>query len=109
MPLFTAQDQINWLKENLRGHLKPELIIWTGDSASHSMEYMDEKEIVETVRLLTLLLKETFPDIPIVFSIGNHDFEPSNTQDFDESETEFLKKINDFWVDTLPDHASVKS
>lgn len=97
-----------WLKENLRGHLKPDLVLWTGDSVSHGMEYMSEDEVLKTVRILSLLIEETYPDVPIVFSIGNHDFEPSNTQKFLVSGTEFLKDINQFWVDTLPDSESVK-
>ena len=100
---------MTWLKDNLRGHLKPDLILWTGDSVSHGMEYMTENEVLQTVRLLSLLIEETYPDVPIVFSLGNHDFEPSNTQNFGISETEFLKDINQFWVDTLPDSDSVKS
>jgi hypothetical protein len=78
LPLITAQGQMQWLKENLRGELKPSLIIWTGDSASHAMVQMTEDQILTTIKILSDLIKEAFPSIPIVFSIGNHDFEPSN-------------------------------
>ena len=88
--------------------MKPELILWTGDSVSHGMEYMTEKEVLETVRILSMLITETYPEVPIVFSLGNHDFEPSNTQQFAFSESAFLKDINQFWVDTLPEPERVK-
>ena len=100
---------MTWLKENLRGHLKPDLILWTGDSVSHGMEYMTENEVLKTVLILSVLIEETYPGIPIVFSLGNHDFEPSNTQKFSFSDSAFLKEINQFWVDTLPDTENVKS
>jgi len=108
LPLITAQGQMAWLNENLRGHLKPELILWTGDSVSHGVEYMTEKEVLETVHILSMLITETYPEVPIVFSLGNHDFEPSNTQKFSFDESAFLKDINQFWVDTLPETERVK-
>jgi len=52
---------MSWLKENLRGHLKPDLILWTGDSVSHGLTYMTEKEVLTTVFILSELIKETFP------------------------------------------------
>ena len=74
---------MEWLNENLRGHLKPDLILWTGDSVSHGLVYMTEEEVLRTISILSNLIKEAFPSIPIVFSVGNHDFEPANTQRFD--------------------------
>jgi hypothetical protein len=45
----------------------------------------------------------TFPDIQIVFAMGNHDLEPSNYQKFQENEkTAYLDKITS-WANTLPD------
>lgn len=63
----------------MRGHLKPDIILWTGDSASHAMIQMTEETILETVKILSSLVEEAFPNIPVIFSIGNHDFEPANT------------------------------
>jgi sphingomyelin phosphodiesterase len=34
-PLEGAKAQMKWMRENLTGDKKPEVIIWTGDSLSH--------------------------------------------------------------------------
>lgn len=43
------------------------------------MIQMTEETILETVKILSSLVEEAFPNIPVIFSIGNHDFEPANT------------------------------
>ena len=78
MPEITAREQIQWLKQNLRGDLKPDLILWTGDSASHDITGMTEDRLIETLKTLTNIIKISFPDVPLVVSIGNHDFDPAN-------------------------------
>lgn len=45
LPLITAQHQIAWLKENLRGETAPDLIIWSGDSSSHQMLKLSEEDV----------------------------------------------------------------
>jgi hypothetical protein len=69
---------MEWFEGNLRGELKPEFIIWTGDSAPHSLIDMTEDLLLETVERLTKLINDTFPDVPLLVSLGNHDFEPAN-------------------------------
>ena len=58
--------------------MKPDLILWTGDSVSHDMEEMTEERVIETLQVLTSLIKEIYPEVPLIASFGNHDFEPSN-------------------------------
>ena len=78
LPEITAREQIQWLKQNLRGDLKPDLILWTGDSASHDITGMTEESLIETLKTLTNIIKISFSDVPLVVSIGNHDFDPAN-------------------------------
>ena len=78
LPLTTCQEQMKWFKENLTGELKPSLIIWSGDSVSHDLTHITKEKVIETLETLTQLITETFPDVPLVISIGNHDFEPAN-------------------------------
>jgi|LauGreDrversion4_2_1035121.scaffolds.fasta_scaffold161951_2 hypothetical protein len=49
IPEITAREQMEWLKENLRGHLKPSLILWTGDSTSHEMVETSEEHVIQTI------------------------------------------------------------
>lgn len=58
------------------------MIIWSGDSISHDFYALDEADILHTIKSLTDLLKESFPDTPIIPTIGNHDFDPANIQSF---------------------------
>jgi hypothetical protein len=62
------------------------------------------EELVQlTIRKLTEMIISEFPGIQIIFSIGNHDFEPANVQKFYEGEkTDHLEKIA-LWTSTLDD------
>ena len=42
-------------------------------------------------------MEQYFPEIPIVVSIGNHDFEPANFQEFKEANSEYLKNLSRIW------------
>jgi predicted MPP superfamily phosphohydrolase len=90
MPLTTCRLQLEWLRAHLIGDLKPSLILWTGDSVSHDIRHMTEEHVVLTLETLTNLIKEFFPDVPLIASLGNHDFEPANYQDFSESESNYI-------------------
>jgi hypothetical protein len=39
---------------------------------------MTEARVIETIKSLTGLIKDIFPDVPLIVSLGNHDFEPAN-------------------------------
>ena len=103
LPYNSCQGQIEWLKENLRGEMAPDLILWTGDSVSHDMQHMTEETILETLKKLTNLIQSNFPDVPLIVNIGNHDFEPANYQNFKESSSEYLQKVGTIWHESLGD------
>jgi sphingomyelin phosphodiesterase len=85
LPFAAAQAEVKWLNENLVGeHLKPDLIIWTGDSISHDVRSVTEEHVYRSIQILTDLLRDSFPDVPILVSLGNHDFHPANVQAFDQ-------------------------
>lgn len=81
IPLETCREQLKWFAENLPK--QPDLILWTGDSVSHDMAYMTREKVLQTLKLLTEIVKEVYPTTPVVVAIGNHDFEPANYQNFD--------------------------
>jgi hypothetical protein len=43
---------------------------------------MTEAKVIETIQILTDLITKYFPETPLIASLGNHDFEPTNYQDF---------------------------
>ena len=75
LPITTAQAQMDWMHENFIGdHLKPDVILWTGDSISHDVRSLTENHVYESIQILTDLMQKAFPEVPILVSIGNHDF-----------------------------------
>lgn len=66
------------MSKNLVGHRKPDVILWTGDSISHDLTGILEEDIYKVIKKLTKLIRHSFPGVPIVVSLGNHDFEPAN-------------------------------
>ena len=97
MPLETAEKQLIWLRDNLKDSRKPDLILWTGDSVSHQMLDISKDDVYKTIEALTAMVERLMPDIPFVVSIGNHDFEPANYQEFKEKNSEYLGNLAKIW------------
>lgn len=93
----TAEAQIKWLSRNLVGHRRPDLILWTGDSISHDLTGIIEEHVYDSIKKLTKLIKDSFPDTPVLLCLGNHDFEPANHQFFDQPYTAFLQNLSEIW------------
>jgi hypothetical protein len=74
------------MKSNLVGHLKPNFILWTGDSVSHEVLSQTKQHVFDSIKVLNDLLHEGFPGVPILTSLGNHDFTPQNLQKFANNE-----------------------
>lgn len=56
IPLISCRGQLEWLRDNLRGEMAPDLILWTGDSVSHDMQHMTEEKVILTLQTLTNLI-----------------------------------------------------
>lgn len=92
---------MEWFRSNLIEDLQPDLILWTGDSVSHDMQHMTEEDIILSIQTLTDLIKEFFPDVPLIASLGNHDFEPANYFDFSKPENDYIAAVSRIWVDSF--------
>lgn len=68
----------------IRDVIKPDVMFWTGDNSPHSIWENNEEEVIEATFNITLMMNEIFAntDITIIPIQGNHDFFPSNIQDF---------------------------
>lgn len=89
-----------WITENPGD--KPDLVLWTGDNASHEDHLQTPHINREATRVIGEVLNEYFPDIPIIGSLGNHDVYPVNTL----SNKRFLNKwlldkLSDYWTPLL--------
>jgi len=60
--------------------VKPDLIFWTGDSASHSIWNSTIQEAIDVVTFITVTMKNNLNySIPIYPAIGNHEFFPCDS------------------------------
>lgn len=60
-------------------HSNPDFIMWTGDDTAHVEDkYFSTATVVEIVKTLTDTLNGTFPNIPFLPVLGNHDYYPKN-------------------------------
>ena len=65
--------------EHIKNDIKPDLILWTGDSNSHSVWNSTQQETIDVVTLLCTLMKDKFNfSMPIYPAIGNHEFFPAD-------------------------------
>ncbi|GBM41306.1 Acid sphingomyelinase-like phosphodiesterase 3b, partial [Araneus ventricosus] len=70
----------------------PDFIIWTGDNLAHIEDLDVGWDItLESIRNTTLLLTSTFPNVPILPSIGNHDSFPPNILPTDNTTSNIYK------------------
>ncbi|CAL1269215.1 unnamed protein product [Larinioides sclopetarius] len=70
----------------------PDFIIWTGDNLPHTDDLDPSWDITfEAIRNTTLLLTSTFPNVPILPCIGNHDSFPPNILPADNTASNIYK------------------
>ena len=55
-----------------------DMIIWTGDSIAHDVHHTNYQETIDVIGNLSSLIKEYFPETPVIPVLGNHDFYPVN-------------------------------
>jgi len=59
--------------------LSPDMVYFTGDIPAHDVWLQSHDSNVQDLRDTTDLFKAYFPDIPIVYSLGNHEAAPVNS------------------------------
>jgi len=73
IPTVLLQDTFNWIGQNL---VKPDFILWTGDSAGHHIITQTPSENMKTIEVTTDLFIQYFPNITVYPCLGNHDTYP---------------------------------
>lgn len=79
----TPIDLLTAMGDFINKEIKPDVIIWTGDTTPHD-EWQDPtlEEKQEHIKRVTDFLKVNMTTAQIYPSLGNHDFEISNMEDF---------------------------
>lgn len=107
LPIVTVY---NFL-EHVKNEVKPDLILWTGDSNSHSVWNSTQQETINVVTFLCLLMKEKFNyTMPIYPAIGNHEFYPVDEfNPYNRTDNEVTFNVTgNLWRDWIGDEAYKK-
>eukprot|EP00828_Plagiopyla_frontata_P004639 TRINITY_DN1172_c0_g1_i2.p1 TRINITY_DN1172_c0_g1~~TRINITY_DN1172_c0_g1_i2.p1 ORF type:complete len:631 (+),score=82.08 TRINITY_DN1172_c0_g1_i2:147-2039(+) len=83
IPYRTAEQAIQFAAD----YLKPDLILWTGDSNGHATWYQKEENQLVQMKKIGQLITEKFPNIPIYPIYGNHEDYPINEYNYKGNRT----------------------
>lgn len=93
----TPLDLITSMGEFMNSEIKPEAIFWTGDTVPHNMhEETDYQEKIKYVKRATEFFDANFTNLPLYPVMGNHDFQTSNLQNF-ENRDKMIDITKDMW------------
>lgn len=72
--------------EYIRDVVKPDVIIWTGDSISHDFWEHTHEEVIRKITVISDLVFQYLNKTSTIYPVmGNHDVFPLNMQSFDEA------------------------
>lgn len=81
--------------KNVNPH--PNFIMWLGDNHGHVQEPDTENLVLGSTSLLKDMVEETFPNIPVLPAIGNHDTYPYDS----DPGSEYYTKLCSYWKQWL--------
>jgi hypothetical protein len=58
--------------------IKPDAVLWGGDSISHNIDALDIYSSVNMMKNVTKIMTDKLSDYPIYPAIGNHDTYPTD-------------------------------
>uniref|UniRef100_H2YX51 Sphingomyelinase phosphodiesterase n=1 Tax=Ciona savignyi TaxID=51511 RepID=H2YX51_CIOSA len=76
----------------------PDFILWTGDDTLHTTDedrFLGEAKVVETIKNITDLIQQVFPQTKVFSALGNHDYQPKNNMP--PGPSEILTEIAQIW------------
>jgi len=86
----------------------PDLVYVTGDFPAHDIWNQTRKSIVDSISQASKMIKEAFPNTPIVMAVGNHDIAPSNSfpvnsvNEIGYNPRWLYKNLEKIWSDWVP-------
>jgi sphingomyelin phosphodiesterase len=107
LPIITVY---NFL-EHIKNDIKPDIILWTGDSNSHSVWNSTQQETINVVTFLCTLMKDKFNfTMPIYPAIGNHEFFPADEfNPYNRTDNEVVFNLTGtLWKDWIGEEAHTK-
>lgn len=91
----------------IRDEVKPDLLVWTGDTVPHYVWGITNEFVVEEVHKASELISQYLLNITVIYPvIGNHDSFPFNNYKFESPEGEpSLQGYKDSWEDFIDEDA----
>ena len=87
LPKITVEQSFDYIANVV----KPDLIVWTGDSPSHFFYNMTQYEPIEAINFTCSVIRDKLKNIPVFPSLGNHENFPIDLfNPFNFSKNEFL-------------------
>ncbi|CAD8048987.1 unnamed protein product [Paramecium primaurelia] len=98
LPFRTIQDLIKFTGEKI----KPDFIIWTGDSTSHDVWHQQKWNQTLPTKMITDEIKKQIPNSQLYAIYGNHEGYPADQYDMIGESTQWLRdEVADMWKQYL--------
>ena len=101
-PSLLVESALAYMK---KVNAKPDFILWTGDSNPHwpkpekGPQGPDFDYIFNNLKKIIKLLSNTFPDVPVIPALGNHDTAPPDQYPDFKKDSDGTKKFYEKYVD----------
>lgn len=89
-PDYLFYQTIDFINHQLE---KPDLVLMLGDNTGHNYFMESEEVLVDSTSVILKKLKESFPDVPIVPVLGNHECHHVDYFDFNDKSNFVVEKI----------------
>jgi sphingomyelin phosphodiesterase len=105
LPPITAENMYVFVRDMPKDEF-PDFVLWTGDSTPHDVWNQTVEDNTRYTIEVTKYYNEHLPGLPIVPSLGNHEFYPCNLMSFDPNEPHpIFDQIGDAWSSWLDEDA----
>lgn len=71
----------------IRDEVKPDILIWTGDTVPHDLWGMSTESVINDVTKVSNIISNILGNTTVIYpSVGNHDAYPVNNYDFSKAQ-----------------------
>ena len=86
---------------------KPDILLVTGDHVAHCID--DYAPKMETIATTASIMNQYFPDVPILFQIGNNDTKDNDQASSQADASSYYGELWDVWFEKMSGNAALKN
>ncbi|KAM3134374.1 hypothetical protein pb186bvf_013487 [Paramecium bursaria] len=102
LPVRTIENMVEFIASDI----KPDFIIWTGDSTSHDVWHQQQFNQTLPTKIITQKLQSLLPTTQVYAIFGNHEAYPADQYDVVGQNSQWLRdETSDMWRSYLDDQA----